>query len=385
MSEADPERSEPRIVESTAPRTCLLSAGPRYLVPMRTPLTCRGSSLVALLFCAASVNWASAQYASPESVEYDPVGDRYFVSNLSSQLIRYRDQAGTVTTLVDVGDAPYGLELLGDTLYACVGGSVKGFSTSDGTLVFDLDLNASFLNGITTDGSFLYVTDFGSSRIYKVDPVGNSYETLVSNTNGTPNGIVWDPVGERLVVVFWNANAPIKGYDRETGAAQTLVANTGLGNIDGITIDCLGNFLVASWSPDRISRFEPTFTQPAVDLGIAGLNNPADIDFDTVNDRVCIPNGPLNSVVLADVNCSTGIPEHRTYATVVIPNPTSGLVRIDPPFTTPEPFMVLDSKGALQASGTLRENALLDLATLPSGLYTILFTRHAQQVQVVKE
>ena len=345
-------------------------------LPLRVSLMFMGFAIIA---------GASAQYDGPESVEYDPVGDRYLVSNTLNGLIVQRDQGGSVTGFADVGTPTYGLELLNGVLYACSAGHVKGYATDNAELVFDLNLNGQFLNGITTDGEFLYVTAFTGAKVYKVDVDAPSFSVLVANTNGTPNGIVWDPVAERLVVVFWGSNAPIKAYDRETGAAQTLVANTGLSNIDGVTIDCLGNFLVSSWTPARITRFAPSFTEAGVNLGITGLNSPADIDFDTVNHRVCIPNGPTDEVVLAEIDCSTGLPESRTYVTRVLPNPTTGLVRFDPPFLRAEPFMVLDAKGLLQASGTLRASALLDLTGLPAGAYTILFTRHAQQIRVVKE
>jgi hypothetical protein len=48
------------------------------------------------LFLFATAAVAQAQYQGPGSVEYDPVGDRYFVSNTGSSLIRQQDQAGTV-------------------------------------------------------------------------------------------------------------------------------------------------------------------------------------------------------------------------------------------------------------------------------------------------
>src|SRR5690606_10183033 len=121
------------------------------------------------------------------------VGDRYFVSNTTSGVIKQRDQAGTVTDFASVSPAPYGLEIMGDVLYACSGGTIKGYSLADGTLVYTRNLNGSFLNGLATDGSYLYVTDFSAARIYKVDPIGDSQSTLVSNTSGTPNGIVWRP------------------------------------------------------------------------------------------------------------------------------------------------------------------------------------------------
>jgi DNA-binding beta-propeller fold protein YncE len=335
-----------------------------------------------LVLLASSVH---AQYNGPESVEYDPAGDRYFVSNTGSSVIKVRDQAGVVSDFASVNPAPYGLEIMGDTLFACSGGGVKGYLLSTGAQVYSRALGATFCNGITTDGTFLYVTDFSSSRIIKVDVANNSHSTLVSNTAGTPNGIVWDPTGQRLVVAFWGTNAPVKAFDPVTGAATTLVANTGLGNIDGITMDCQGRFLLASWSPDRITRYESNFVGGGQDLGVTGLNNPADIDFDAVNDRICIPNSGNNTVTLFDVDCATGISVVGQAEQRVFPNPVQDLLRFDPPTTTPEPFILLDARGLLIAGGSLQAGALLNVADLAPGFYTVRFARTGKQVRFVKE
>jgi YVTN family beta-propeller protein len=341
----------------------------------------RTCSVVLPVACASV---ALAQFQGPESVEYDPDGDRYFVSNTGSNSIKQQDQAGVVADFVTVSPAPYGLELMGDTLFACSGGSVKGYATSDGALVFNRALGGSFLNGMTTDGSHLYVTDFSSSRIYKVDVANNTHSTLVTNTGGTPNGIVWDPVGERLVVVFWGSNAPIKAFDRVTGASTTLVSGTGLSNIDGVTIDCFGNFLIASWSPDRITSYPPDFATAGANLGVPGVNNPADIDFDVVNGRVCIPNAGNNTVTLFEVDCATSIVERAASTVQLIPNPTSGLVKLDPPLSTVEPYMVFDARGLLVAGGTAQPREWIDLSALDAGAYYIHFGRLGHQVRVVK-
>ncbi len=342
----------------------------------------RPSILLPLLLVCCTGN---AQYNGPESVEYDAVGDRYFVSNTGSSLIKVRSQAGVVTDFVAVSPAPYGLEIKGDTLFACSGGSVKGYLLSNASPVFNLNLGGSFLNGITTDGTYLYTTDFSATKIFKVDPVAGTFTTLVANTAGTPNGIVWDAAGDRLVTVFWGSNAPIKAYDRNTGASTTLVANSGVGSIDGVTIDCLGNFLIASWSPNRITRFEPTFTQAGVDVGVTGLSHPADIDFDAVNNRICIPNASNNTVTLFDVSCTTGMIERSAPTIKVIPNPSTGLVSIEPGFTRDEPYILLDNRGLIIGGGTLRLHARLDISALAAGAYVLDFTRAGKSVRVVKE
>lgn len=344
-----------------------------------------------LLFIAiASVTTMRAQYSGPESVEYDPIGDRYFVSNTQSRIIKVLDQGGTVSDFTAVlTNSPYGLEIMGEVLYACAGTGVRGFSLATGQQIYSRDLGASFPNGITTDGQFLYITDFSSNprRVLKVDPIADNHSTLVANTGGQPNGIIWDAVGERLVVVFWGGSAPIKAYDRNTGAETVLVANSGVGSIDGVTIDCDGNFLIASWSPARITRFPSTFDQAGVNMNVPGLNNPADIDFDPTNLKLCIPNAGNNTVTLFDYTCITsGIPEELELGTLrAYPNPTGDRIRLEPAFDTVQPYILLDVRGLLIGSGTLQPGAELDLSGLPTGSYLIQLTSVDQKLSVVKE
>ncbi len=329
---------------------------------------------------------SNAQYAGPESVEYDPVGDRYFVSCNDDNSIKQRAQDGTVSAFVtNAGGSPYGIELKGDTLFANVGGVIRGFLTSDASEVFELDLGGSFLNGLTTDGHFLYAADFGQEKIFKVDPDAGTFTTLVAATTQTPNGCVYDPVLDKLWVAFWGSNARIKSYDVTTGDELSSFT-TALGNIDGITLDCDGRLLVSSWTPNRISRFENTFTEPAETLIGSGLSSPADIDYDAVNSRVCIPNAGTNTVIVPSVaGCNTAIREEVSYQTInAVPNPTDGLVRIDLDFNEPQPFMVLTEAGLLVASGMLKPRALLDVSSLAAGIYLIDFGKLERYVRLVK-
>lgn len=314
-----------------------------------------------------------SQYNGPESVEHDPVGQRYFVSNTESNSILQRSYGGTVSVFKgSLPGAPYGLELKGDTLFACMGGAVRGYDTSDGEEVFNLGFGASFLNGITTDGTFLYVTDFSAKKILKVDVAQQSFTTLVAQTGTTPNGIVWDEAMDRLWVVNWGSNAKIKAYDRNTGAELSSFT-TALANLDGITLDCQGRIIVSSWSPARISRFGTTFSNPPVDLAVPGLSNPADLDYDTVNDRICVPNSGNNTVVFAEVmDCTAGFTNPSGGDSFSLhPNPSDGFLAVDPPVHSPVPFLILNVRGALVASGTLRPNGLLDIAALAPGMYML--------------
>ncbi len=303
----------------------------------------------------------SAQYNSPESVEYDPTGDRYFVSNLGDGTIQQQDQAGTVTPFASVSPDPYGLEILGDTLYACSGGRVKGFLLSNGTQVLDLNTGAGFLNGIATDGHFLYVTDFSGQQIFRVEPSTASVTTWVAGTGGTPNGIVYEPVFDVLLVAYWGPGAIVRGYDRSTAAIMGNVS-TGVGNIDGITIECHGLVLISSWSPDRITRFEWGVMSPQFeDLQVPALSQPADIDFDTVHDRICIPSGGNDQVVLFDLaDCATAAPGSSPTAAFSVSLTADGhALRLQGLPPDAPAYRLLDVTGRLLRTG--RPQATVDL------------------------
>jgi DNA-binding beta-propeller fold protein YncE len=341
------------------------------------------SLYVALCSCFSGY----AQYSGPESVEYDPAGDRYFVSCTANDSIVQRDQSGIVTGFASVAGSPYGLELQGDTLFACVGGIVKGYSTATGSQVFSRSLGGSFLNGLSSDGHFLYATDFSQQTIFRVEPSTNSFISWVSDTQGTPNGCVVDSARNTLWVAFWGSNAPVKGYDLQTAELVTTFPTT-LGNIDGITLDCAGRLLLASWSPNRISRFDPDVVNPAFEnLMITGLNHPADIDYDVVHDRVCIPNAGNNTVSLPEVvGCVSAVFEQIGYQTIkAVPNPTDGFLHLELMIEEPQIYMIFSQAGLLIASGTLKPRTMLDLSSLDAGAYVIDLPQLKQYVRVVKK
>ncbi len=314
---------------------------------------------------------ATAQYASPESVEHDAAGDRYFVSNLDDGTIKQRDQAGNVTPFASVSPDPYGLEILGDTLYACSGGRVKGYLLATGALVFNLNLGGGFLNGITTDGRYLYVTDFSAQRIFRVDPPAATFTTWVASTGGTPNGIVYDPQSDALLVAFWGTGAVVRGYDRAT-AAITGTLSTGLGNIDGIAIECHGLVVISSWSPNRITRFEWGVASPQFEnLLVPGLSQPADIDYDVVHDRICIPSGGNDQVILFDLaDCATGFGPARPSEDHIAVTAGPGCVRLSGLPAGDRPIRVLDGSGRLVAAASSHGAAQLELR-VPGGFAVV--------------
>lgn len=264
-------------------------------------------SILSLSFATCVVNAQS--YSGPESVEFDYANNRYFISNTNSGQILARSSSGTLTIFASgISSGPHGLEIVGDILYACDGGSLLGYDLTSGTQVLNQSLGATFLNGITNNGTDLFITDFGTKKVYRFDISASTYNIFVTGLAKTPNGIIFDQPNNRLVMVSWGTNAPIMGINM-TDSSVTQLSPTSLGNCDGIAMDCQGRFYVASWSPNRISRFANDFSGGATNMNATGLSSPADIFFNTDTDTLAVPNSGNNTVTFYNYNSclSTGI------------------------------------------------------------------------------
>jgi len=92
--------------------------------------------------------------------------------------------------------------------------------------------------------------------------------------------------------VNWGLYASIIAIDLTTEEQTTVVANTGLGNLDGVDMDGDGRFYVSSWSPARITRYSNDFaTSEFVVQGyVEGLSNPADISYSIETDTLGVAN-----------------------------------------------------------------------------------------------
>ena len=237
-----------------------------------------------------------------ESAEYDPINHRFLVSNGSG--VMEVDASGNAIGVIGGGtpQADYGMEIIGNTLFSVVGSTVKAYQLDSGSLISSVSIvGAGFLNGLACDGvNRVWVTDFSNAKIMEIDysDLQNpTYSTVVSNTNVTPNGICYDADNNRLVFVAWSGNtSDITAVSLTDYALTTLVANASLNSIDGIDNDSYGNYFLASWSPQRITKYNSDFTVSEVITVVGGLNNAADIAYAEEIDTLIIPNAGNNTV-----------------------------------------------------------------------------------------
>jgi hypothetical protein len=275
-------------------------------------------------------------YNSPESVEFDYANNRYLIANRAASQILARSSNGTLSIFATLTGQPYGIEIVGDTLYCCVGGTIRGVNLNTGIQMFNKNIaTGDFLNGITHDPSGnLFITGFTNKMVYRFNTATRQSNVFVNNTTSVPNGIIYDAydgVNPRLVLAGWGTPATIKSISLADSSISLLV-NTPFGNIDGIAKGKNGNFYISSWSPNSsIQKYDSTFASSPTAMVTTGISSPADIFYNKISDTLAVPygSGTNGSVKFYYFGNITPIQSNIISNQITIyPNPSNGLINI---------------------------------------------------------
>ncbi len=349
-------------------------------------------SILVFVLLLLSVFTKAQTYSGPESVEYDYAGRRWLIANTSSHQVLSRDSSGTLSIFASgLGSGPYGIEIVGDTLFCCSGGSVKGFLLSTGASVFNLNVGASFLNGMTHDNSGnLIATDFSAKKIFKINIAAQTFSAIASAMTTTPNGIVFDSLNNRCVYVNWGSNAPICAIDMTTNAITTLTPTT-LSSCDGVTRDGSGRYYVSTWGTQSVVQFDSSFAGPPTTVA-TNLSSPADIYYNVLGDTLAIPNSGNNTVTFVyfpstvDVNEQDEISNFDLY-----PNPvtTGSSLNVTMKKGMHVMLELLNNQGQIVATPvlydfTLSEICKLETTGLKPGVYFLrVISENRQSVKIL--
>ena len=246
---------------------------------------------------------------TPECAIHDEKADIYIVSNINGNPLG-KDKAGFISRVAPSGkilelkwidgsaegitlNAPKGLAIVGDTLYAADVNAVRKFDRVSGKPTGVIDFKgASFLNDLASgpDGK-VYVSDSGfggdkdaprTDAVYEISP-DDSVKTLSKGEEvPNPNGLLVTAGG--LLVCTWNSGELLWARARE--GRERLVAKLPKNQLDGIVVDKDGSLLITSWAGECVYRFK--FPQGAT-VAIEGLKEPADPGWDAKRGRLLIP------------------------------------------------------------------------------------------------
>lgn len=341
---------------------------------MKTLFTILGALVIASTFAQTK--------SSIEAAEYDPVNNRFFVSNGNSILVT--SDGGDSWDFFSDGDATHGMEVLGNSLFVVDGDFIRAFDLTTEEELGSLEImGASFLNGMANNGTDkLWVSDFGNGEIHEIDVTdpSNMTNTEVADIPQTPNGLTYDNLNNRVIIVTWGSNAGIYAMDDTSYAISTLVGNTGLGNLDGVDNDVSGNFYVSSWSPSRITRYNNDFSTSETVVS-SGLSSPADISYAQGTDSLAVANSSSAQVTFHYFGVVDNVNEiaEEVETLKVYPTPASNFLWMEYELTSSSVLevkitnlsgqVVANQSLGQKSAGALKEK--IDLSQLASGNYIL--------------
>jgi sugar lactone lactonase YvrE len=251
-------------------------------------------------------------FQHPESAAYDADLDVWYVSNINGSPVE-KDGNGYISRLKGDGtvdslkfivggqngvtlNAPKGMAIQGDTLWVADIDAVRAFDRRTGAPVATVDLagQAKFLNDVAIGPDAIYVTDTGvegtpsginhtgPDQIFRIGPEHRATVALRSDSLTGPNGIAWDGVHNRFVIVPFAGNV-VRAWT--PGSKRTEALGTTKGQLDGLEVLDSARLLITSWADSSLFVFEHGRAVPVA----GGLPSPADIGIDTRRHRVAIP------------------------------------------------------------------------------------------------
>lgn len=237
----------------------------------------------------------TAQYVQPESVIWDNVNKRYYISNAGSGTIVMRDWGGTAhSAWASQLIQPKAMLIIDSTLYVLDYTTIKTYNINTARFLKNETVpGATFLNDFCMDaeGNF-YMTDTYDNSIIKYDKKHDKYIKLpLKGFIEKPNGIILD--SNRLVIVSFRPKSPIQAISLDDYKVTTLV-KTDIDYMDGITKDGKGNVYISAWvdqnpGSGKVYRMKDDFTGD-IETVITNLDGPADIYYNQLSDTLVVPN-----------------------------------------------------------------------------------------------
>lgn len=246
--------------------------------------------------------------AGPEAVHWDAEQRVWFVSNFNGEASG--DANGFISKLGAEGEilgrefmvgtdayplhGPRGMRIDGERLWVADADGLHAFDRRSGAHLEFVDFSAfdpGFLNDVEIgpDGA-IYLTDTGNARLFRISD-GDIRIVASDDLVSPPNGVIWAPDHQALMLAPWGGGLDLVGYRPEQDdliAGPTLPAG---GNVDGLEV-WRGGLLAASQVDQAIWFLH----DDQAEVLIRTPGRPADIGLDAAGHRIAVPYIALDRV-----------------------------------------------------------------------------------------
>jgi len=211
--------------------------------------------------------------------------------------IKWIDGATEGVTL----NAPKGIDVLGDKLFVADVGHVRIFDVKSGKQLASVRIKeASFLNDVAAGKDAVYVTDTGlkvvdgkfkpngTDGVFKIRPDG-TYEVIAYDTKlGQPNGVMVD--GDDLLLACWGSGKVLR-IDPKGQTSELPTPPKGM--LDGIFRTKDGTLMVNSQADHGIYSLN---SDGSYSLFAGPLDPVSDMAYDKKRHRIIQAHAPTNSL-----------------------------------------------------------------------------------------
>jgi sugar lactone lactonase YvrE len=249
--------------------------------------------ILALLIVTALLFWAlnrtGVRLDKPESVTYDPVGERFLISNVGNGSIIAMDNAGKLSAYMPGAfKSPKGILLSEGKLYVTEPTQIQVVDVAQASIIDTYIIEgAAGLNDLAlTEHGLLYITDTLGHCIYAYDPTAKTQEKIISPLLSKPNGIVYDRPRWQMLVVNNSTHSPILSLDVRS-KETTIFMDTIYSGLDGIAIDDLGRIYFSSWAESMI--IEIPQEQNRFITKLKDYEGAADIYYHALSNELIVP------------------------------------------------------------------------------------------------
>jgi hypothetical protein len=215
-------------------------------------------------------------------VSSDAAGNVYAVVPVLGKVFRIQPD-GTTSEFASVNINPisYGALVVGDFLYITEFGASKVSRldlTNPGAGVSDFVAIPSPLGIVEKDG-FLYVATYSNNTIEKIEIADPANMTTFISGVSTPWGLGFSSTGE-MYVTDWNSST-IKRYDTSQALDNSFTTITTAGNPADVKVDANDNLYVALYTGGSTGGVTKYLNNSFTPLVISSGNNPLSMSIST--------------------------------------------------------------------------------------------------------